>query len=294
MAQDGALKGIRVLDLGQFMAGPMAAMWLADFGADVIKVEHPRGDGFRSWGLTKDGAPLFWKMLSRNKHCATLNLGSAKGQDLLREMVKKSDVLIENFTPGTMKKWGLDYESLSAINPRLIMLSISAYGQSGPYSSRPGFGTLAEALSGYAHITGQADGPPTLPGFGLADGMAGLNGAFGILLALQYRHVSGFGQHIDTSLCEPLITLLGPQVVEYDALGVIQERRGSRLPFSAPRNVYRITPIVSPVMKPALSDALTDRSSETASAIGPSTSLPMMVGQPPRSSLPTVTRPMLP
>jgi crotonobetainyl-CoA:carnitine CoA-transferase CaiB-like acyl-CoA transferase len=188
--QDGALKGIRVLDLGQFMAGPMAAMWLADFGADVIKVEHPRGDGFRHWGLTKDGAPLFWKMLSRNKRCATLNLGSPKGQDLLREMVKKNDVLIENFTLGTMKKWGVDYDSLSAINPRLIMLSISAYGQSGPYSTRPGFGTLAEALSGYAHITGQADGPPTLPGFGLADGMAGLNGAFGILLAMQHRHVS--------------------------------------------------------------------------------------------------------
>jgi crotonobetainyl-CoA:carnitine CoA-transferase CaiB-like acyl-CoA transferase len=236
--QKGALAGIRVLDLGQFMAGPMAAMWLGDFGAEVIKVEHPRGDGFRHWGLTKDGAPLFWKMLSRNKKCATLNLGSPKGQDLLREMVKQSDVLIENFTPGTMKKWGVDYENLSAINPRLIMLSISAYGQSGPYANRPGFGTLAEALSGYAYITGQEDGPPTLPGFGLADGTAGLNGAFGILLALQSRHTSGLGQHIDTSLCEPLITLLGPQVVEYDALGVVQERRGSRLPFSAPRNVY--------------------------------------------------------
>lgn len=238
MAEAGALNGVRVLDLGQFMAGPMAAMWLADFGADVIKVEHPRGDGFRHWGLTKDGAPLFWKMLSRNKRCATLNLGSPKGQDLLRELVKQSDVLIENFTPGTMAKWNLDYEQLSKINPRLIMLSISAYGQSGPYSSRPGFGTLAEALSGYAHITGQPDGPPTLPGFGLADGMAGLNGAFGILLALQHRHQSGLGQHIDTSLCEPLITLLGPQVVEYDALGAIQGRLGSRLPFSAPRNVY--------------------------------------------------------
>lgn len=236
--QDSALKGIRVLDLGQFMAGPMAAMWLADFGADVIKIEHPRGDGFRHWGLTKNGAPLFWKMLSRNKRCATLNLGSPKGQSLLRELVKKSDVLIENFTPGTMKKWGVDYDNLSSVNPRLIMLSISAYGQDGPYANRPGFGTLAEALSGYAYITGQPGGPPTLPGFGLADGMAGLNGAFGILLALQHRHASGLGQHIDTSLCEPLITLLGPQVVEYDALGVVQERSGSRLPFSAPRNVY--------------------------------------------------------
>jgi formyl-CoA transferase len=216
----------------------MAAMWLADYGADVIKIEHPRGDGFRHWGLTKHGAPLFWKMLSRNKRCATLNIGVTEGQQLLLDLVRRSDVLIENFTPGTMANWNLAYDVLSAVNPRLIMLSISAYGQTGPYSSRPGFGTLAEALSGYAHITGQPDGPPTLPSFGLADGMAGLNGALGILIALYERNQSGLGQHIDTSLCEPLITLLGPQVVEYDALGVVQTRLGSRLPFSAPRNIY--------------------------------------------------------
>ena len=239
MLESGALHGIRVLDLGQFMAGPMAAMWLGDFGAEVIKVEHPRGDGFRHWGRTKDGHPLLWKMLSRNKECVTLNLSKPEGQQMLRDLVAQSDVLIENFTPGTLAKWGLAYEDLAKVNPRLVMLSISAYGQTGPYASRPGFGTLAEALSGYAHITGEADGPPMLPAFGLADSIAGLNGAYGIVVALMARQRTGRGQHIDCSLCEPLITLLGWQVVEYDQLGQIQGRAGSRLPFSAPRNTYR-------------------------------------------------------
>ena len=239
MLESGALHGIRVLDLGQFMAGPMAAMWLGDFGAEVIKVEHPRGDGFRHWGRTKDGHPLLWTMLSRNKECVTLNLSKPEGQQMLRDLVAQSDVLIENFTPGTLAKWGLAYEDLAKVNPRLVMLSISAYGQTGPYASRPGFGTLAEALSGYAHITGEADGPPMLPAFGLADSIAGLNGAYGIVVALMARQRTGRGQHIDCSLCEPLITLLGWQVVEYDQLGQIQGRAGSRLPFSAPRNTYR-------------------------------------------------------
>lgn len=235
---DGALGALRVLDLGNFMAGPMAAMWLGDFGAQVIKVEHPRGDGFRHWGRTKDGHPLLWKMLSRNKRCVTLNLGHPDGQAMLKELVAQSDVLIENFTPGTMAKWGLGYDDLAKVNPGLVMLSISAYGQSGPYADRPGFGTLAEALSGYAHITGEADGPPTLPAFGLADSLAGLTGAYAIMVALEARRRTGRGQHVDVSLCEPLITLLGWQVVEYDQLGVIQNRSGSRLPFSAPRNTY--------------------------------------------------------
>jgi formyl-CoA transferase len=233
-----ALGDLRVLDVSNFMAGPTAAMYLADFGADVIKVEHPRGDGFRHWGRTRDGDPLFWKILSRNKRCITLNMSKPEGQALLRELVKVSDVLVENFTPGVMAKWGLGYADLAAVNPRLVMLSISAYGQSGPYSLRPGFGTLAEAMSGFAHINGQADGPPTLPSFGLADGLAGLNGAFGVLAAINFRHQSGVGQHVDTSLYEPLLTLLGPQVIEYDQLDVVQNRLGSRLPFSAPRNVY--------------------------------------------------------
>ena len=190
----GALGNLRVLDVSNFMAGPTAAMYLGDFGAEVIKVEHPRGDGFRNWGRTRDGDPLFWKMLSRNKRCITLDMGKPDGAALIRELVAISDVVVENFTPGVMSRWGLGYEDLRRINPGLIMLSISAYGQSGPYSLRPGFGTMAEAMSGYAHITGQEDGPPTLPAFGLADGLAGLNGAFGVLAALNYRHQHGVGQ----------------------------------------------------------------------------------------------------
>jgi len=235
----GALAGLRVLDVSNFMAGPTAAMYLGDFGAEVIKVEHPRGDGFRHWGRTREGQPLFWKMLSRNKYCITLNLGRPRGQEMLRDLVRQADILVENFTPGVMARWGLGYDDLAAVNPGLVMLSISAFGQTGPYSRRPGFGTLAEAMSGFAHINGQSDGPPTLPSFGLADGLAGLNGAFGVLAAIIRRQQDGKGQHVDTSLCEPLVTLLGPQVIEYDQLNVVQDRLGSRLPFSAPRNVYR-------------------------------------------------------
>lgn len=237
--KDGALKGLRVLDLGNFMAAPIAAMYLGDFGAEVIKVEHPRGDGLRHWGRLRDGDPLYWKLVSRNKRCVTLNLKEPEGQALLRDLARQADVVIENFTPGVMDGWNIGWKDLSAVNPRLVMLSISAYGQTGPYAARPGFGTLAEALSGYAHITGDPDGPPVLPAFGLADGLAGLNGAFGVLAALRWRDRTGEGQHVDATLYEPLITLLGPQVIEYDQLGVVQGRLGSRLPFSAPRNVYR-------------------------------------------------------
>ncbi len=235
----GALAGLRVLDVSNFMAGPTAAMYLGDFGAEVIKIEHPRGDGFRHWGRTREGDPLFWKILSRNKQCVTLNMSKPEGQAILKDLVKVSDILVENFTPGVMAKWGLGYEDLAQINPRLVMLSISAFGQAGPYALRPGFGTLAEAMSGFAYINGQEDGPPTLPSFGLADGLAGLNGAYGVLAAIISRHATGVGQHVDTSLYEPLLTLLGPQVIEYDQLDVVQSRLGSRLPFSAPRNVYR-------------------------------------------------------
>lgn len=235
----GALAGLRVLDVSNFMAGPTAAMYLGDFGAEVIKIEHPRGDGFRHWGRTREGDPLFWKILSRNKKCITLNMSKPEGQAILKDLVKVSDILVENFTPGVMAKWKLGYDDLAKVNPRLVMLSISAFGQDGPYALRPGFGTLAEAMSGFAHINGQEDGPPTLPSFGLADGLAGLNGAYGVLAAIISRQTTGVGQHVDTSLYEPLLTLLGPQVIEYDQLDVVQSRLGSRLPFSAPRNVYR-------------------------------------------------------
>lgn len=237
---DRPLTNIRVLDVASFVAAPMAAMWLADFGADVVKVEHPRGDMVRSWGSTKDGVPLFWKVLSRNKKSVTLDLHKPKGQALLKRLVEKADVLVENFRTGTMAAWGLDYPHLAEVNPRLVMLSITAFGQYGPYSHRAGFGTLAEAMSGYANVTGEPDGPPLLPGFPLADAVAGLCGAYEVMVALHERDTrTGRGQWIDLALYEPLMTMLGHQFIDYDQLGLVAERMGSRLPFAAPRNTFR-------------------------------------------------------
>jgi crotonobetainyl-CoA:carnitine CoA-transferase CaiB-like acyl-CoA transferase len=235
-----ALSGVRVLDIATFMAAPMAAMWLGDFGADVVHVEHPQGDGIRTWGSARDGVPLFWKMVGRNKRCITIDFHTEAGQELIRRLVREVDVLVENFRPGTLARWGIAPAQLMELNPRLVVLSMSTYGQTGPYSPRAGFGTLAEAMSGYAHVTGQADGPPTLPSFGLADSIAGLCGAYGVLIALYERdRQSGRGQHIDLGIYEPMLTMLGHQVVEFDQLGIVAQRLGSRLPFAAPRNIYR-------------------------------------------------------
>jgi crotonobetainyl-CoA:carnitine CoA-transferase CaiB-like acyl-CoA transferase len=218
----------------------MTAMWLADFGADVIKIEHPKGDMLRTWGSTRDGVPLFWKVVSRNKKSVTLDLHNPRGQELFKALAAKADVVVENFRPGTMARWGLAYEALREVNPRLVMLSISAFGQTGPYSPRAGFGTLAEAMSGYAHMTGSPDGPPMLPGFGLADGITGLCGAYAIMVALHERDtMSGLGQSIDLAIYEPLMTVLGHPFIEFDQLGIVAERLGSRLPFASPRNTYR-------------------------------------------------------
>ena len=234
------LADVRVLDIASFMAAPMAAMWLADFGADVIKVEHPSGDMMRTWGSKKEDIPLFWKVVGRNKRAVTLDLHHPRGQDILKRMVAKADVVVENFRPGTLARWGLAYEDLAPLNPRLVMLSISAFGQTGPYSSRAGFGTLAEAMSGYAHITGQPDGPPTLPSFGLADAITGICGAYAVMVALHERDViSGRGQSIDLGIYEPMLTALGHLFIEYDQLGIIAQRLGSRLPFASPRNTFK-------------------------------------------------------
>jgi crotonobetainyl-CoA:carnitine CoA-transferase CaiB-like acyl-CoA transferase len=236
----GPLSDIRVLDIASFMAAPMAAMWLGDFGADVIKVEHPDGDNIRTWGSAKDGVPLFWKMVGRNKRSMTLDLHQSEGQELLRRLATKVDVIVENFRPGTLARWNLPVESLLELNPRLVVLSISAFGQTGPNSPRPGFGTLAEAISGYAHVTGEPDGPPTLPSFGLADSITGLCGAYAVMVALHERDTtSGLGQHIDLAIYEPLMVMLGHIFVEYDQLGVVAQRLGSRLPFASPRNVFQ-------------------------------------------------------
>jgi crotonobetainyl-CoA:carnitine CoA-transferase CaiB-like acyl-CoA transferase len=235
----GPLTGLRVLDLGTVYAAPITAMMLADWGADVIKVEHPRGDPARTHGLSKDGHGLWWKVISRNKRTITLNFGKPEGQDILRELVGLADVVIENFRPGVMEKWGLGPQDLQKINPGLVVLRVTGFGQTGPYAERRAFGTLAEAMSGFAHQTGEADGPPTLPPFGLADGVAGLSGAYAVMLALYHRDVNkGVGQVIDLSLLEPLVGILGPGPSAFDQLGVVPGRHGNQSRNNAPRNLY--------------------------------------------------------
>jgi formyl-CoA transferase len=233
------LTGLRVLDIATLFAGPLAATMLGDFGADVIKVEHPRGDPARTHGPSKAGVPLWWKMLSRNKRAVTLNLSTIEGQDIFRQLAKTADVTIENFRPGTLERWGLGYDVLKGDNPRLVLARVTAFGQFGPLSRRPGFGTIAEAMSGFAAITGSPDGPPTLPPFGLADGIAGLTTAFAIMTALSARERTGVGQVIDMAIIEPILSILGPQPIIYDQLGVIQQRMGNRTTNNAPRNTYK-------------------------------------------------------
>ncbi|MFF0488420.1 CaiB/BaiF CoA transferase family protein [Nocardia sp. NPDC004068] len=235
------LRGIRVLDLATLAAAPLAATYLGEFGAEVIKVEQPgRGDPLRGWGNQRDGVGLMWKSISRNKRAVTLDLRVAEGQKLLRRMVEHVDVVIANTRPGTLRGWGLDYESLRAVNDRIVMLHITGYGLSGPKSERPGFGTLGEAMSGFAHLTGQADGPPTLPPFMLADGIASLNAAYAIMMALYHRDVHGGpGQLIDINLIDPLARLLEQTLLGYDQLGLVPTRSGNRWDISAPRNTYR-------------------------------------------------------
>jgi crotonobetainyl-CoA:carnitine CoA-transferase CaiB-like acyl-CoA transferase len=234
-----ALDGLRVLEVATLFAGPLAATMLGDFGAEVIKIEHPDGDPVRTHGASKDGVGLWWKVIGRNKKVITLYLGSPEGQEIFRRMVADADVVIENFRPGTLERWGLGYDVLSAINPRLVLARVTGFGQFGPYSKRPGFGTLAEAMSGFAAITGEPDGPPTLPPFGLADGIAALTTAFAVMTALRARENTGRGQVVDLAIIEPILTLLGPQPTVFDQLGEVQRRTGNRSANNAPRNTYR-------------------------------------------------------
>lgn len=235
-----ALAGVRVLDISNFLAAPICSMFLSDFGADVIKVEQPRrGDEVRYWGNDKDGVGLYYKVLNRNKRAITLDLRTPLGVDAVRRLARDVDVIVENYRPGTLERWGLGYDVLAAENPRLVLVRVTGWGQTGPNSPRPGFGTLAEAYAGYAHISGHPDGPPLLPGFGLADSTTGLMAAFLTMVALHEQRRTGRGQVVDLAIYETLLTLLGPQVVDYDQLGIVQQRSGSRLPFTAPRNTYR-------------------------------------------------------
>jgi crotonobetainyl-CoA:carnitine CoA-transferase CaiB-like acyl-CoA transferase len=234
------LAGIRVVEAATLFAAPIAGMLLGDYGADVIKIEHPRRpDPARGHGPSKDDVGLWFKTLGRNKRLATLDLSQPDGRDLFLRLAERSDVVLENFRPGTLERWGLGWDELSAVNPRLVLARVSGFGQTGPYAGRPGFGTLAEAMSGFAALNGEPDGPPLLPPLALADGVAAFATAFAIMVALRAREETGRGQVVDTSLVEPLLTLLGPQVTAYDLLGTLQERTGNRSSHNAPRNVYR-------------------------------------------------------
>lgn len=239
----GPLHGLVVLDAATLFAGPLAATMMGDYGAEVIKIEHPvKGDPARTHGPAKDGHGLWWKMLGRNKKAITCDFGTDQGAGLLRRLVENADVLIENFRPGTLERWGLGPEELTRINPRLVVARVTGFGQFGPYASRPGFGTLAESMSGFAAATGQPDGPPTLPPFGLADGIAALVCTSAVMMALLDRDRpdgSGRGQVVDLAIIEPLLTLLGPQPMAYDQLGYVQPRTGNRSVNNAPRGTYR-------------------------------------------------------
>lgn len=240
--QDGAgpLQGLRVLDLATLFAGPLCATMLGDFGAEVVKIEHPRRpDPSRGHGPSKDGVGLWWKHLGRNKKNLTLDLSSPEGREILLRLVAESDVVIENFRPGTLEKWGLGWDELSAANPGLVLARVTGFGQFGPYARRPGFGTLAEAMSGFAAITGQPDGPPTLPPFGLADSIAALATSYAVMAALRARDATGRGQVVDMAIIEPMLAILGPQATWYDQLGYVQPRTGNRSTNNAPRNTYR-------------------------------------------------------
>jgi crotonobetainyl-CoA:carnitine CoA-transferase CaiB-like acyl-CoA transferase len=230
-----------VVDAATLAAGPLVATAMGEFGADVIKVEQPgAGDPLRTWGDRKDEIGLVWKSMSRNKRCVTLDLRHAEGQGLFHDLLAQSDVLIVNNRPSALGRWGIDYESVHDRHPHIVMLHVSGYGRGGPKSDRPGFGTLAEAMSGFAHLTGQPEGPPTLPPFMLADGVAALAATYAVMMALYHRDVhGGGGQLVDVNLIEPLARLIESSTLAYDQLGTVTGRMGNRIDASAPRNAYR-------------------------------------------------------
>ncbi|WP_372921753.1 CaiB/BaiF CoA transferase family protein [Roseovarius sp.] len=238
----GPVQGLRILDAGTMIAGPLAATHMADFGADVIKIEMPEiGDSMRHWAPVKEGQSLWWKVIGRNKRLVTLKLSTPEGQDLFKRLAAEADIIIENYRPGTFERWGLSYEELAKINPRLVLVRVSGFGQTGPYAHRSGYGTVAEAFSGVPSFTGLPDGPPTLPGFPLADSVAATFAAMAAMFAIYRRDQGGTGrgQEIDVSLYEPLFRLVESQTIGFDQLGIVKERMGNRLAEDSPRNIYR-------------------------------------------------------
>jgi len=235
----GPLSGLKVVELGQLIAGPFAGKTLADFGADVVKIEAPgAGDPLRKWRMLKDGTSVWWQVQSRNKKSLALDLRTSEGQDIVRRLAAEADVLIENFRPGAMEGWGLGPEPLQAQNPRLIMLRISGYGQTGPYRNRPGFGVVAEAMGGLRHLTGEPGRVPVRVGISIGDTLAALHGVIGILLALQHRHATGLGQVIDVALYEAVFNCMESLLPEHSAFGAVRGPAGSALPGIAPTNAY--------------------------------------------------------
>ena len=238
-----ALQGLRVVEMGQLIAGPFAGKTLGEFGADVIKIEAPgSGDPLRNWRLIRDGTSVWWQVQSRNKRSIALDLRSAEGQDIARKLIAEADVLIENFRPGTLERWGMGWEALSRVNPGLIMLRISGYGQTGPYRDLPGFGAIGEAMGGLRHVTGEPGRVPVRCGISIGDTLAALHGTIGILTALYHRKVNGgVGQVIDVALNEAVFNVMESLVPEYSAFGAVREAAGSALPGIAPSNAYRCT-----------------------------------------------------
>jgi formyl-CoA transferase len=234
------LAKLKVVEMGQLIAGPFAAKTLADFGADVIKIEPPKvGDALRKWRLLKDGTSIWWQVQSRNKRSLSLDLKQAEAQEIVRTLIKEADVLIENFRPGTLEGWGLDPEKLLELNPKLIVLRISGYGQTGPYRDKPGFGVVAEAMGGLRHLTAEPGRVPVRVGISIGDTLASLHGVIGILLALQERHNSGKGQIIDIALYEAVFNCMESLLPEYSAFGEVRQAAGSALPGIAPTNAYQ-------------------------------------------------------
>ena len=235
-----ALKGLKVLELGQLIAGPFAGKTLADFGADVIKVEPAEpGDPLRKWRLLREGTSVWWEVQSRNKRSVRLDLRTAEGQAAARALAAEADVLIENFKPGTLEGWGLGWEALHALNPRLIMLRISGYGQTGPYRDKPGFGVIGEAMGGLRHLTGEPGRVPVRAGISIGDTLAALHGVIGVLVALHHRVANGgVGQVVDVALYEAVFNVMESLLPEYDAFGAVRASAGSALPGIAPSNAY--------------------------------------------------------
>lgn len=236
-----ALQGVRVIEMGQLIAGPFAGKTLGEFGADVIKIEAPgAGDPLRNWRMMKDGTSVWWQVQSRNKRSLALDLRSAEGQDIARKLIAEADVLVENFRPGTLESWGMGWDALSELNPGLVMLRISGYGQTGPYRDLPGFGMIGEAMGGLRHLTGEPGRVPVRCGISIGDTLAALHGTIGVLTALYHRKVNGGrGQVIDVALHEAVFNVMESLIPEYSAFGAVREAAGSALPGIAPSNAYR-------------------------------------------------------